>query len=242
MELLVELLPPESHVLVLDPERVRTRAHDLVATSQEFLEASWAAAASGGTAPIDLGAASLRGIGEVRTQVLEQGQAWWGISPFGLDTDEESRAVAAQPAEAYRGDIEAVVTDVRSHLAAGRRVVTIHQGHGPAQRMVEVLGEHDVPSRLVDEGGLETLAGARSSTTKGDGVVLVTQGCLAHGLVLDDPGLVIITGEDIAGQKATTPRHAQDAGAAQEADRPARAQGRRLRRARAARCRAASWR
>ena len=85
MELLVELLPPESHVLVLDPERVRTRAHDLVATSEEFLGASWAAAASGGTAPIDLGAASLRGIGEVRTQVLEQGQAWWGISPFGLD-------------------------------------------------------------------------------------------------------------------------------------------------------------
>ena len=150
MELLVELLPPESHVLVLDPERVRTRAHDLVATSEEFLEASWAAAASGGTAPIDLGAASLRGIGEVRTQVLEQGQAWWGISPFGLDTDEESRAVAAQPAEAYRGDIEAVVTDVRGHLSAGRRVVTIHQGHGPAQRMVEVLGEHDLPSRLVD--------------------------------------------------------------------------------------------
>ena len=63
--------------------------------------------------------------------------------------------VAAQPAEAYRGDIEAVVTDVRGHLAAGRRVVTIHQGHGPAQRMVEVLGEHDVPSRLVEDGGFE---------------------------------------------------------------------------------------
>ncbi len=161
MELLVELLPPESHVLVLDPERVRTRAHDLVATSEEFLDASWAAAASGGTAPIDLGAASLRGIGEVRTQVLEQGQAWWGISPFGLDIqtsrdvadappNDRTRIVAAQPAEAYRGDIEAVVSDVQGHLAAGRRVVTIHQGHGPAQRMVEVLGEHDVAARLVE--------------------------------------------------------------------------------------------
>ena len=193
MEMLVELLPPESHVLVLDPERVRTRAHDLVATSEEFLGASWAAAASGGTAPIDLGAASLRGIGEVRTQVLGQGQGWWGISPFGLDTDEETRTVGAQPAEAYRGDIEAVVTDIRAHLATGRRVVTIHQGHGPAQRMVEVLGEHDVPARLVDEVGSGT-----------DGLVLVTQGCLEHGLVLDDPGLVILTGEDIAGQRATT--------------------------------------
>ena len=211
MEMLVELLPRETHVLVLDPERVRTRAHDLVATSEEFLGASWAAAASGGTAPIDLGAASLRGIGEVRTEVLEQGQAWWGISPFGLDVDSDesgfetladarssttvsSREVAAQPAEAYRGDVEAVVTDIRAHLAAGRQVVTVHQGHGPAQRMVEVLAEHDVAARLVED----------VSTTGAEGLVLVTQGCLDHGLTLDDPGLVVLTGEDIAGQKATT--------------------------------------
>ena len=208
MELLVELLPRETHVLVLDPERVRTRAHDLVATSEEFLGASWAAAASGGQAPIDLGEASLRGLGEVRGVALEQGQAWWGISPFGLDggddedggdeTDSGSRQVGAQPAPSYRGDVEQVVADVRAHLAAGRQVATVHQGHGPAQRMVEVLGEHDVPARLVEDG----------SAQLADGVVLVHQGCLDHGIVLeqrgDEPGLVILTGEDIAGQKATT--------------------------------------
>jgi transcription-repair coupling factor (superfamily II helicase) len=55
MEMLVDLLPESTHVLVLDPERARSRAHDLVATSEEFLEASWAAAAGGGAAPIDLG-------------------------------------------------------------------------------------------------------------------------------------------------------------------------------------------
>ena len=37
-----------------DPERVRTRAHDLVATSAEFLEASWANAAAGNAVPVDL--------------------------------------------------------------------------------------------------------------------------------------------------------------------------------------------
>ena len=81
MEMLVELLPQDTHVLVLDPERVRTRAHDLVATSEEFLGASWAAAASGGTAPIDLGAASLRGIGEVRSQVLDARSGLVGDQP-----------------------------------------------------------------------------------------------------------------------------------------------------------------
>ena len=68
----------------------------------------------------------------------------------------------------------------------------MHQGHGPAQRMVEVLGEHDVAARMVDE------------LVDAEGVVLVTQGRLAHGLTLDDPALVVLTGEDIAGQKATT--------------------------------------
>ena len=75
MELLVDLLPANTHVLVLDPERVRRRAHDLVATSEEFLGASWAAAASGGESPIDLGAASYRALGDVRAHALAAGQS-----------------------------------------------------------------------------------------------------------------------------------------------------------------------
>jgi transcription-repair coupling factor (superfamily II helicase) len=205
MEMLVELLPADTHVLVLDPERVRTRAHDLVATSQEFLGASWAAAASGGEAPIDLDAASLRGLGEVRGQVLDLGQAWWGLSPFGLDleTDQDVVTVAAQPAESYRGDVERVVADIREHLAAGRHVATVHQGHGPAQRMVEVLGEHDVPARLGEEIG-PFQAGLDGPPPRPEGVVHVLQGCLDHGLTLEEPALVVLTGEDIAGQKAST--------------------------------------
>ena len=45
MELLLDVLPKGAMAVVCDPERVRTRAADLVATSQEFLQASWAATA-----------------------------------------------------------------------------------------------------------------------------------------------------------------------------------------------------
>ena len=55
MELLLDYVPPGGIVLACDPERVRTRAEELVRTSQEFLEASWVNAAAGGEAPIDLG-------------------------------------------------------------------------------------------------------------------------------------------------------------------------------------------
>ena len=54
METLVDVVRPGTHVVLLDPERVRTRAHDLVNTSQEFLDASWANAAAGNAIPVDL--------------------------------------------------------------------------------------------------------------------------------------------------------------------------------------------
>ncbi|MFC5178008.1 transcription-repair coupling factor [Nocardioides taihuensis] len=220
MELLVDLLPDDTHVLVVDPERARSRAHDLVATSEEFLGASWAAAAGGGSAPIDLGAASYRSLGDVREHTLDRSLPWWTMSPFGIETPDEaplrdalgkvvssgvdpevgaveSRALPARPAESYRGDLEQAVKDLDQWRADGHRVVVLHPGHGPAQRMVELLAEHDVPARLVDE----IASGDLDGTT---GVVTVSCGSLSHGFVDHVNRLVVLTGEDLSGQKAST--------------------------------------
>jgi transcription-repair coupling factor (superfamily II helicase) len=206
MELLVDLMPADTHVLVLDPERVRSRAHDLVATSEEFLHASWAAAASGGKAPIDLGAASYRSLGDVRAHTMAQRKAWWSLSPFGLDatpvveetaTDGvESRTIPIRPAETYHGDVERAVADIRAWLAAGGRVAAVYEGHGPAERMVEVLRENDVAVRLVED--------VATATDVPEGVAVVTVGTLAHGLVDEEQRLAIVTGDDIVGQRAST--------------------------------------
>nr|WP_240617385.1 transcription-repair coupling factor [Nocardioides speluncae] len=207
MELLVDLLPEASTILVLDPERARSRAHDLVATSEEFLGASWAAAAGGGQAPIDLGAASYRSIGDVREHTLAGGRAWWSVSPFGIETPEvvEQRAPAsvvettvptrglpAQASDAYRGDLEQAVTDIKAWAAEAYQVVVVHEGHGPAERMTEVLGEHDLAARLVDEW------------TAPDGVVTVTTGCLQSGFVDATNRLAVLTGADITGAAGST--------------------------------------
>ncbi len=221
MEMLVDLMPENTHVLVLDPERARSRAHDLVATSEEFLHASWAAAAGGGQAPVDLGAASYRSLADVRALSLAQDKPWWSISPFGLDPDAadvnrqplrdelgeivdsgvdaevgavESRTLDLRPVEAYRGDIEHAVGDIRQWLTNGSRVVLLNEGHGPAQRMVEVLKEHDVPARLV-----ETL-----DTEPEPGLVHVSTACLDHGFIDDEQCLAVLTGDDLTGQRSST--------------------------------------
>jgi len=224
MEMLVDLMPADTHVLVCDPERARSRAHDLVATSEEFLGASWAAAAGGGTAPIDLGAASYHALGDVRARSLAQSKAWWSLSPFGIDSDGgldkldqrqplrdvlgevvsagvdvekgavESRTVPVKAVDAYHGDVERAVADIKGWLSAQRRVVLVTEGHGPAKRMVEVLAEHDVPARL-----------SEAVTDEPEpGIVHVTTATLDHGFVDDDLGLVVVTGDDISGQRSST--------------------------------------
>src|SRR5690606_29983386 len=108
MELLVDCLPPGTLVLLCDPERIRTRAHDMVRTSEEFREASWAAAATGGKAPVDLDAVAFRTLAQVRAAATGHGFGWWTLSPFapadGLAGvagagGEQARSAAREPEE-----------------------------------------------------------------------------------------------------------------------------------------------
>jgi len=205
MELLLDLLPRDTHVLVCDPERVTARAHDLVATSQEFLEASWASAAEGGATPIDLGAAAYRTLADVRGHALGRGLAWWSLSPFGTDEElaefggsedggVETRAVGARTVESYRGDTERSLADLKSWLAEGWRVVLTTEGHGPARRFAEVLSGAELPARIVE------------SLTKlpEPGVVHIVTSTVDHGFVDEPARLVLLTEHDLTGKGGAT--------------------------------------
>jgi transcription-repair coupling factor (superfamily II helicase) len=194
--LLVDELPRGTHVVVCDPERVRTRAHDLVRTSQEFLDASWAVAAGGGTAPIDLGAAAYRSVADVRARAAELGLPWWSVSQFSADeeTDPDSVASTLRPAESYRGDVKRALDDVRGWLRDGWRVALVSEGHGSAQRLVEVLRDEDVAARF-DES---------LDPSFEPSVVHVTTGCLDTGAVSASLRLAILTDTDVSGVRVAT--------------------------------------
>ncbi|GIH77231.1 transcription-repair coupling factor [Planobispora longispora] len=192
MDLLLDHLPPRAAVFVCDPERIRSRADELVRTSQEFLEASWINAAAGGEAPIDLGAAAFRSLEEVRDHARELGQPWWSIAPFGGDDLGDALILDAQEAEAYRGDTQRALGDIKDWLTGGKVVALLSEGHGPAERMVELLKGVDLPARLT--AGLDTAPDPK--------VVHVTTGLVEHGFV--SPSLAVLTHLDLVGQKAST--------------------------------------
>ncbi|CAL9293822.1 MULTISPECIES: transcription-repair coupling factor [unclassified Streptomyces] len=193
MELLLDVLPQGSMAVVCDPERVRTRASDLVATSQEFLQASWAATAGGGEAPIDVGAASLWSIADVRDRARELGIPWWSVSPFAPDAELEADTIqlGMHAPEAYRGDTARALADTKGWLADGWRTVYVTEAHGPAARTVEVLGGEGIAARL--DGELKDITPS---------VVHVACGSVEHGFVDAGLKLAVLTETDLSGQKA----------------------------------------
>ncbi|MCK2237036.1 MULTISPECIES: transcription-repair coupling factor [unclassified Crossiella] len=198
LELLTDVVPVGTHVLVADPEKVRTRAHDLVRTGQEFLEASWMAAASGGKAPIDLGASAYRSLSDVAEHARETGRPWWSLSQLTTDdVDGERRPIRLdiRQVEAYRGEVERAFADLRAHAAAGGAAVLVVPGTGTGQRACEQLGEAEVPCRWAEDG---------LPAAPAPGLVTVVRGALEDGFVLTDPALVVLTETDLTGGRGGT--------------------------------------
>ena len=83
----LELVAGRAHVVLLEPERIRRRAHDVFRTAQEFLMASWHNATAGNAAPIDLTAASYRELDDLRRIALDRGDGWWQLTPLSTDAE-----------------------------------------------------------------------------------------------------------------------------------------------------------
>ncbi|XVQ12544.1 transcription-repair coupling factor [Spirillospora sp. CA-255316] len=191
MELLTDLLPDGSALLVCEPERIRTRAIELVRTSQEFLEASWVNAAAGGEAPIDLGAAAFRTLEDVRQHSTELGLPRWTVTA--LTTEGDALNLGVQPAEAYRGDTARVMGDLKRWVGDGWRVVLVTPGHGPAERLVQLVGEGGLGAALTDLAQPPRPA-----------LVNVSTGLLENGFTWESVKLAVITEADLSGQKSST--------------------------------------
>ncbi len=228
MELLIDVLPADTQILLSDPERVRARAHELVVTSEEFLSASWAAAAEGGQAPIDLGASAYRSLADVRAHALARGQAWWSLSPFssGEDTLVEQRPAVPEldstVPELDEGRLGAS-SGSASRTGSGVPSRTVEATEAPVWRgdteaAVSTIRESVATGRhavlVADSSGLaarmvEVLKSADVPVSRPEevieappaGLASVVQAELRHGFSLPSIGLDVFTAGDLSGQR-----------------------------------------
>lgn len=204
MVALTSLFPAGSVAVLLEPEKIRARAHDLESTNEEFLEAAWSTASDGGTAPldlasgvpggVDLAAASFKSLSETRSVALAEGMGWWSINSLTADDDllpdVGTVNLHAREPRGYRGDVAEMMAFLGSRVKEQWRVVVATDGPGPAQRLAELFHEASIPASRVE-----------SLTEKPTpGIIEVTTADVGRGFVLDSLKLGLLTEADLLGR------------------------------------------
>ena len=190
MEQVADVLPAEARFLVVDPERIRARAEELVATTDEFLAAAWSSAAAGGGLPIDVGAASFVPLSEAKAHAREGGRPWFTLAAFGLDADVDLTATTATTHPGYSGKPGDAAQDLERRRKDGWRIVATLTGQGSARHAAENLRGEGLPAVFSDH--LEGPVAA--------GEAVVTVGPFAEGLVDEEARILLASERDLTGK------------------------------------------
>ncbi|MGO2003607.1 transcription-repair coupling factor [Arthrobacter rhombi] len=202
----VSQLPADSVAVIMEPERVRTRSHDLSETNAEFLAAAWSTASDGGAAPVDLlqtqgisdvlDAGNFSTLADTRSNALASQVSWWSITSLTQDEDIEldidSLNVQAREPRGYQGDVAEMMEFIGSRVRDNWRVVVATDGPGPASRLAELFHDAGIPCHRVDS----------VDDTPTEGLIEITTAVAGRGFVFDSLKLGLLTEADLLGRSS----------------------------------------
>src|SRR5699024_5918740 len=145
MEQVADVLPAGSRVLILDPEKVRARAEELVATTDEFLAAAWARAAVGGGMTNGTGGAHFRRIGDTTAPARAACRPVVTLSGLGLDPD-VALTSRSTPPPGYSGRPGDAAKDLEQRRKDGWSIIATMVGPGGARHATENLRAEGLPA------------------------------------------------------------------------------------------------
>ena len=159
---LTAFMPEGTHVVLIAPEKIRTRIADLESTDAEFMAAGWEAAAMGADGPLatkglDTEASSYRSYESLEASCEKAGLPQWTFAPTGMFIADEADTLPLdfEPGPAPRGDIkeiDAMMAQLLAHTQAGGRAAFIAPAQGAIKRMVERFAEKGIPTKVANPG------------------------------------------------------------------------------------------
>ena len=190
---LIDLLPKNFEVVLIDEQRIASRGLDLINTNKEFLTASWSSAAMGGEAPIDLSMALEAGGYYSLPALRDKALTWSSIDPYasGVDSHQSTEIFGAVPE--YRGKLDLLSSDIGKWINEGYLVIFTAAGKGIVERFAKLFQAADLPVRL-----LKTVS---SNLTRDAVYVLATP--IEHGFVCDEFKAILITEKDVSGVRSS---------------------------------------
>ena len=190
---IVDLLPANFQIVLIDEPRINSRALDLVATNKEFLDASWSNAAHGANAPINLTAELAGGGYFTLDQLRERANHWSSIDPYSTEFSESSQTLPLQGVPEYRGQTEGLIADLQEWLTEKYLLVFTAAGPGIVERYAKLFQQSGLPVRL-----LQTIS---SGLTRDAIYVLATP--IEHGFISHEFKSALITEKDITGVRSS---------------------------------------
>ena len=192
-ETLLSRMPANTQIVFIDEQRIRSRAADLLATNEEFLNASWSNAALGGIAPFHDGAGTYISWDELTNEIISLGVARAELSPFGSDLEEETVFLEYAPIDPMRGDIDRTIEVLRQGLEENRIVVFATHGHGMLERYAGIFRGADLPVQIIEN--------LTAVPTKGS--ISLTTSIITHGFESADDQIFFMTERDLTGSKGS---------------------------------------
>ena len=150
-ETLLARMPTNTQVIFIDQERIKSRAGDLLATNEEFLNASWSNAAHGAVAPIHDGSGTYMSWAELVGEIQHCGLVSNSLSPFGSDLAEDTEFLDYSAIDPMRGDIDRTIDALRTAIDAHFTVVFATHGHGMLERYAGIFRNADLPVHVVEK-------------------------------------------------------------------------------------------
>ncbi|MFD6814549.1 transcription-repair coupling factor [Enteractinococcus coprophilus] len=195
MESFLEVLPEGSVTIVVEPEKVRSRVHDLLTTNEEFLAAAWAAAGEGLAAPVEnqQEAGGFATLGDTRSLALEHDQGWWQFTAFDMDDTFDATALRTgftAPAQ-FAGDVPALMEHVGNRIRDKWSIAVATHGPGPARRLAEIFNEAGHSASVVDH-----IAETKPAH------IQITVASLGAGFAWAEQRFAVVTEYDLFGRQA----------------------------------------
>jgi transcription-repair coupling factor (superfamily II helicase) len=192
-ETVLARMPANTQIIFIDEQRIRSRAADLLATNEEFLNASWSNAALGGIAPLHDGAGTYISWDELDNEIVNCGVTKAELSPFGSDLESDTLFLDYSPIDPMRGDIERTVEVLRQSLAEHRTVIFATHGHGMLERYAGIFRGADLPVQIIEN----------LIATPSKGSITLTTSVITHGFESAADQVFFMTERDLTGSKGS---------------------------------------
>ena len=192
-ETLLSRVPVGTQIVFIDEQRIASRADDLLATNEEFLNASWSNAALGAVAPIHDGLETYISWKELEDEITNKKLTRAELSTYGSDLVEGTDFLDYTAIDPMRGDVERTIEALRQALEKNHRVVFATHGHGMLERYAGIFRGADLPVNIIEKLDGMPLKGSINLTTS----------VITHGFESESDQIFFMTERDLTGSKGS---------------------------------------